>query len=378
MPVGNASSRTPKPDSDLNDTFDPWAVPLGRIGGISFSLSYTVFIAAAILVGVVLVVSGPPENTDLPRAAALGTLFWISGWGIQIVTHALLTWMSGLRESAINIGLVGIESSPRSWPPGRTFAISTLTVVSLLFLGAFYRIVDGGFQVPVMAPAEAPTFTAPSIGFAKSDSIWLSAAWLCWVQALFQMCPLPRTQGRQVLTSIVGLSARRLDLGTQEAIVRRCLSLIAIATVMMGIFIATVDEPFYSSNWPLFILLGVLLWVSARAPDLAESLDGFRSVDTLSHAGEPSLQVGADKPGLATRVRESIRERGNRKRLKKAVAQERSEAVDAERLDQILTRLHQDGIEALDSDEREILERVSESLRRRRESEPGESGDGET
>jgi hypothetical protein len=60
--------------------------------------------------------------------------------------------------------------------------------------------------------------------------------------------------------------------------------------------------------------------------------------------------------------------RRQQQRLKEALEREHTEAVDASRLDDILRRLHSDGIDSLPEEDRKILERVSQNLRRERES----------
>ena len=37
------------------------------------------------------------------------------------------------------------------------------------------------------------------------ESVWRTASWLCFVQGLGQLCPLPRTIGRQLLAAFVAL-----------------------------------------------------------------------------------------------------------------------------------------------------------------------------
>jgi hypothetical protein len=48
---------------------------------------------------------------------------------------------------------------------------------------------------------------------------------------------------------------------------------------------------------------------------------------------------------------------------------ERNEATDAARLDEILNRVHCDGIDSLSREDRESLDRVSENLRKQRQTE---------
>ena len=75
------------------------------------------------------------------------------------------------------------------------------------------------------------------------------------------------------------------------------------------------------------------------------------------------------RAGLISRIRGVIRARQDQKRLRKTLQQERNEAVEASRLDEILNQLHRDGIESLATEDRKILERVSKNLRQRRQAE---------
>ncbi len=68
-------------------------------------------------------------------------------------------------------------------------------------------------------------------------------------------------------------------------------------------------------------------------------------------------------------VADSVRLRRKRKQVKQAWRREREEAEDAARLDQVLQRVGKHGTEGLSPEDAALLKRVSENLRRQRESE---------
>jgi hypothetical protein len=242
-----------------------------------------------------------------------------------------------------------------------------------------FRLIEGGFRMPVLLPASSDAWTAPSIGFADHDSIWRSAAWLCFAQAVFQMYPLPRTMGRQMLAALAVISAPRLDVQTQAAIVRRCLSAVALVTLVVALALMSLGDQAAVVKWPIFVLLGLLLWGSSRAGDVTDFLEGFRipqpSAEADSMDGQHHRQQDSRGRGVITSIGRVMRSRRDRKRAKLALEQEHSEAADAQQLDEILIRLHREGIDSLDQKDRRVLDRVSENLRRQREAESKATGE---
>jgi hypothetical protein len=369
MPVGNASSRSSGHRPETEQAVERWAVPLGRLGPTRLSLSYAVFFSAAIVAAIILAVWVRPNNGDLPRAALVGVAFWIGGWMIQLVTHLLTAWLLGLRTSRLNIGLIGLEAAPRPWPAAKTMVVSLCTIVSLLLMGILFRLIEGDFRMPVLSRVPRELWRAPSIGFTPHDLMWRSGAWLCWIQCLFQMYPLPRTMGRQTLAALTGICGRGLDLAIQSLILRRCLRAVALLTVFVAVVLIADETETLVLRWPLLMMLGILLWLSAQTGDVASILAGFRS---QPHDLDSPTDFGGGRhryrrSGAFSSIARAVRSRHDRRRLKLALEKERSEAVDATRLDEILHRVHNDGIDSLSREERTILQRVSRNLRNQRQ-----------
>ena len=206
--------------------------------------------------------------------------------------------------------------------------------------------------------------------------MWRSAAWLCWVQAVFQLYPLPKTMGRQIFGSLASICARRLDFAVQVSIFRRCLTAVALLTLALAMLVMSWDGEFaLARQWPLLLLLGLLLWASSHSADVSdmlladqESRESVADEDRLGESGMEDDAGNVPRGGILRRIFGSIQNRKDRKRLQRTLAQERREAVDAQRLDDILTQLHRDGVDSLSDEDRKILDRVSENLRKERQS----------
>lgn len=366
MPLDHAPSDAPYPKPGLQEPEAGFGIPMGRIGSLRLMLSYTIFFAIGILILVVLHVSRQPGNADLPRAALWGTLFWVSGWLLQAIVYNSVAWMLGRRMGSLTIGLLGVETTPVRWPARNSLIVSVATLTGLLVLGGFYRLVEGGFQVPIVAQPSESFWKLPSLGTTGLDSIWQTAAWLCFIQAIGQMYPLPRSLGRQIFASLASMCGGKMGVMSKVTLFRRCLDAVAVSTMLFAVWLMLSKQNVWDAEWPVFLVLSLLLWISTRNSDTYTVIDGFRAEEELEPDGD-----------VIQEVREAVRRQRGRRRLKRAHRMEQGEAVDADRLDEILNRLHREGLESLNAADRRILERVSQNLRRQRDNElPRHDADG--
>jgi hypothetical protein len=366
MPLGHAS-----PESTQNDPFaggevDRFSLPLIRSRWVRFSLSYTVFLAMAVLVGVVINVSRQPGNADLPKVAGFATFAWLSGWIVQVLTYGAVAWGSGYRMRAFTVGVLGIETISKRWDARVAFLTGVAASMSLVLLGCFYRLVDGGFQVPsielpsIEVPTD-PVWELSSIGLGEVDSVWRTASWLCFVQAIGQMFPLPRTLGRQMLAASVSCFGGKLGVVGQAKVLRLLIDCFAFGTLGFAIWLMNTGNEVAGVGWPLLMCVSVLLWVSSRRSDTSQILEGL-DAGTRDQAGRERRTVWQTLVSRGRRWREV-------RRVRHAHRVEHGEAVDAQRVDEILNQLHQHGIESLNTADRQLLEKVSANLRKQRVSE---------
>lgn len=340
-------------DSEFREPTDPWSVPIFRFGGRTVTVSYSVFLVAAVVLGVALNEALSGSGQDVAAATAIGVVFWISGWAIQSFSYASIARLIGSPIRHLSIGPFGIKAFARMWSPSGALAVSLGTIASLVALGSLYRLVEGGFQVPGLGSEPESLWTMPSLGMTKNDSPWLAGAWLCWIQAIFQLFPLGGSLGRQLLGSLIGLSAKHSGVDFRIRILRRSLTVIAIATV--GIAIRLYFNRTFP-GWLIMLGIGVSIWISTRGKDTTETFRGFQR-----HADK----IGPT--GLRATAKELVRTHQGRRRSQKTLQREREEAADASRLDEVLHRLHDSGADSLSREDRELLQRVSLRVRQERD-----------
>lgn len=359
MPRGSAPFRSRDSDDFADDFVTRGAISMGSIGGVRCLISYSVPAGLLVLLGVVTFAADRPGSTaDLPPSAMLATAFWASGWVVQTAFFWGLSKLLGTPATYLRVGLLGVESMPRVWTVNQAGLVSIATLIPILLLGMFYRLIEGGFSMPQLAPAEQAVWLPPSVGLKSHESIWLTGAWLCWVQVVLQMIPFPRTPGRQLLAAMVVGMGRSLPPQIQVRLLRQMLIVVSIGFVVLSLLLHSSDNSGLASKWPLLLLGGILMFISSRSFEVTSLVDGLRQ----GHSSRGPLP----RESWVQRTRHSLAQRRDRVRLQRAMKRERGEAADAQRLDEILYRLHHDGVQSLSVEDRRILDRVSENLRRER------------
>ena len=347
------SRSEPSRATEFREPSDPWSVPVLRWGDRSITISYSVFLLVAVVLGIALneVAEGP--GREVITATAVGLALWISGWLVQSVAYALTARLVGTPISRLAIGPFGVKTFPRKWSPSGALAVSLGTIASLVALGSLYRLIEGGFQVPALGNEPQSFWTMPSIGLTENDSPWIAGAWLCWIQAILQMLPLGSTLGRQLLAAIIAICSKRASVAVRIRIFRTALTLIAITLIPIAIRIY--DNRSFP-GWIIVPALAITIWVSTRSRDIVEVFLGFQH--QLDEIGQT---------GIRDTAKQLIRTQQGRRRSKKALAREREEAVDASHLDEVLNRLKLHGADSLSKADRELLQRVSERVRKERD-----------
>lgn len=366
MPLGQAPPESTRGDDFIVKEVDRFSLPLLRMRRLRLNISYTVFLALAVLVGVVMSVSRQPGNADLPSVAVCASLAWVSGWVVQFLSFGIVSWASGYRMRSVTIGVLGVETIPCRWHARLAFLTGLAGSMSLIFLGCFYRLVDGGFQVPTIQATTDPIWALPSIGLGEVKSVWRTASWLCFIQAIGQMCPLPRTLGRQMLAACVSFFGTNITLVGQVKVLRLLIDTFAFCTLGFGIWLMNRGQDIAGVGWSLVMCVSVLLWLSSRWSGTFQTLE---ELDAAKGDGEQSSDSN-----IWVIVARRVRRWREVRRVRTAHRLEQGEAVDAQRVDEILNQLHHEGIESLNVNDRQLLEKVSASLRKQRmaESEGGQ------
>ena len=130
-------------------------------------------------------------------------------------------------------------------------------------------------------------------------------------------------------------------------------------------------------RWPILVVVSLLLWVSTASHDLDDwvasvHLAGAQPIPIGGHQvgreSERESSVRATSSPWISELVNSVRLRQKRKLAMEALRREREEASDQARLDQVLKMVSERGTDALTPADKALLRRVSEHLRRQRES----------
>lgn len=384
-------------DSFAPDPSDGWAIPVGRVAGIQFYISYSVFVALSVVVAIVAMVVGQDNNGDLPLLTLTAISIWLVGWVTQLAVRIGMHFATNAKSDFITLGVVGVElSNPlhrtHLWSAVSTLANALITLTLLLTLGSAclcLHLVSVSADLAVWSSwVDALATTGFTLGELKH--VYLIAAWLFWVQAACQAFPVPRHLGRGALAAVIGLFAAEAEERLQVKLLRKSIQLTAIITVLIALTTMITDDGKGIPPWAVLGILAAWLWLSSRSRDVADwiaainlsdvqmadaangvGLDGTIDMGAAENNGNLANEGAVDSQAPAVvwfnEAIDSVRLRKKRKLAKEALKRERSEADDASRLDHVLKLVSEQGTEGLSNEDKALLRRVSENLRRQRD-----------
>ena len=371
-------------------------MPVGQIAGIRFFVSYSVFVALAVVAGMVAMVSNLEGNRDLPLVAAMSVVIWIIGWSVQTIVHMALHLASVARTESITLGLLGIEmpnplARQYPWSAAANLAAACFSLTALVLFGASslaIHLLSQGMDLSKVSVWMAELAT-PSFGLDSVDNGYLTATWLFLIQAACQAYPLPRNMGRGAIASAVALFTAETNDEFQIRLLRRILQFIALITLIIAAATMIADNNFNLPRWPILALLSAYLWYSTKKRDLRDWITSVHLANAdpvarpmLWEVPEPTgfFAPTEERPpnqrGVVPSVRrwvDSVRMQGKRRRARAVLKREHEEASDAARLDDVLELVSRNGTQGLSAEDKALLERVSATLRHHRQQD--EEGD---
>ncbi len=371
MPLNPDASPPPRKDRGeplgMRRAIEPAAPSMyvASLGTSRIYVTYALPIAIAASVVLVMLVRQQPNVGDVATAFLIGGAFWVGGCLVQVVSHLAVWGVWNEPCESVTVGLLGVEFPPVHQRPRKLIALAIATVTPLI-LAAIASTMVGVVWADEPFWLASERWSMPSLGDSTSDHIWQAGGLLLVVQMICQFFPLPRTPGRQVVLALTAEALRHLDLPQILVVARRMLVLIAVILAMVALAIMPLESGSVAQRWPILLVVSVMLWVSSRSEDVELSL--WSLVNSEAARRGPATPRGTRHSSTWLRGQmQNLRSLKGRRRLRQAIAKERSEAVDASKLDEILAKLHEQGESSLTPDERAILRRVSETLRKRDE-----------
>lgn len=201
-----------------------------------------------------------------------------------------------------------------------------------------------------------------------------------FLQSLAQCLPLPGCHGREAIAGFIETIGERWQPRSRRRTAKWLVGLVAVALLGSCLWFLSVEDPGYGiPRWPFLALLAGACWGSRHLAEFSLN----ETHRTLPHWFPPQdaspvvspMKQGAYPSGAATpetarptpvweRPWRWYQQRQAMRRLREAHERERTEATDASRLDEILEHLHTDGLHSLSAEEKAVLQRVSDRLRK--------------
>lgn len=215
-------------------------------------------------------------------------------------------------------------------------------------------------------------------------SVVTATVWVLFLQSIAQCLPLPGCHGREAIAGLIETVGARWPSASRRRLASWLVGLVAIAMLSGCLWFLSVEFPGDGvPRWPFLALLSGACWASRRLDEfslnethhprphwisptvgLHHPLNAMPPIAPDLSRGEHVRRDDEQPAAVWRRPWIWYQQRQTTRRLRAAHQRERNEAIDAARLDDILARLHSEGREALSTDEKAVLRRVSERLRK--------------
>lgn len=362
------------PTSRFNMLRQP--LPAGQLGDVRVHIGASLPVAFVTILAAGWWFRTRPGNADLPVLAGILAVSLVGGAVYQALIRIWVCKISG--GQAIDVTLRAFGSWGRvSAPASRRLLIALAVPALTLGLAAALAAMPprgAGWQGFALLPPELT-------GRLTAASVLIGCIWVLTIQAAAQTLPLPGCHGREALIATVDLLTRRTP-ERRSLAVRLALGITATAWLVAAMIALVIQPQGALLLWPWLALIGIACWSSRTAAvDLPVPPPSSASGARLALATHPALEArpdGDNRPASGVRAADdfpvahttaspwrSWKDWKTTRRLRAVRQAEIGEAVDDRRLDAILERLHQYGLNSLSAADRAVLKRVSRRLRSR-------------
>ncbi|MEZ6109588.1 MAG: hypothetical protein R3C99_00840 [Pirellulaceae bacterium] len=353
-----------------------WSVHLGRVAGVEFRLhmSFLLFAAATLWLG--WQVGQQPGSGDFMAvtAAALVVLF-VSGF-LHELGHVQSALRLGGSIDRVVLGPLAGLTAPSLPADPRAEAVCHLSgpLVNVLVCSVCAPLL--WMRDPTSLTNLINPFSPEGIDGPLTAATWIRLAfWINWTMLLLNMLPVFPFDGGRALRAVV-MAWRP---GVSPVLAARFVSLFAKMTAVLLIVAACLfwqrSAPEIVPAWFVLLLLAILVFFSARFEErraaaafmeaTLRELPRERSpwqVDDDDEE-EPFTAPPSAGPGPVTRWLEE-------RRQQREARQQAMEAEEERRVDEILARVFDSGLDSLSDDDRSLLDRVSARYRERQQHSP--------
>lgn len=348
-----------------------WSISLGRWAGVQVRL-HAFFFASAIFTLYLAWLHGQSQNDH--------TLFWLglAGTGILLVGvilheigHVATARHFGGRADLMVLGpWGGLESSQPPWEPKHQLAVylagPLVNLLLCLLLAPLVVLACGESPLELMHPLNpVPMTTGPAWQVAIKMSFWIN-----WLLLLVNLIPAFPFDGGRAFVAAIQTFSPGTSLQKATSTVVGVAYVGALLLGILAIFSFTSSSVSMVPTWLPLLLLALFLFFSAQQHSVEDDYDIEEEEKELFgydfSQGYASLENSVEQqqppppPAQGAIARWLQRRREERKRRQQQIEQE-----EDSRLDAILARLHEKGMEGLTTEEQALLKRASARYRSR-------------
>ena len=342
-----------------------WSLSLGRWKGVHVRVHvfFLLFGAVTLLIAWQQERGGIAGN--LTGLAGLSLLILLAGVVVHVLGHCFAVSRQGGYVERLTIvpwgdlGSIRLPLDPRAEFVALLAGPLANLLVCLVLTPAILVASDGAFPA-LMHPLAPSTLT--------SGAVWVVALklgfWINWLLALVNLLPaFPFDGGKACVAALATMWpawTRRQAVSTVARVARFA----ALALVVLTFFAWSYNDTWLVPSWFAMLLLSIFLFFSANQEEARQ--EDEESDDLLFgydfSQGFTSLEQSVDPPQPTSGpIGKWLDNRREQRRLR----QQESEAEEDRRVDEILQRLHANGIDALSPEDRALLKRVSARYRSR-------------
>ena len=344
-----------------------WSIGLGRWGGVQLRVHMFFWLFAAFTL--FLCFSRAPARDNLPWVVLAGIGIWFVSLVLHELGHLLTALRFGGDSDQIVIFPFGGLHPPRSpVDPRHELAMHLagplVNAALCLIAGIVVAIHDKGNVAGLLNPLAPKELVAPS----TASWLLIGAKLTCWINYVLWLANLlpafPFDGGRAMRAALL---ASRPDLSPARAVllVTSLAKIVAFILIIVALLMWSSNTNPLIPVWFSLVLLAILLYFSARHEE--ERAEDVETEDQLFgydfSEGYTSLERSSSQTEQAGPFRRWLQER----REARQEQQREVELEEERRVDEVLGRLHEHGMDSLSIEERLLLQRVSQRYRHRQE-----------
>lgn len=344
-----------------------WSVSLGRWGGVQVRLHMFFLLFAAFTLYLSWLYGQTADAPGILGCSLACLVILLLSVLVHELSHVVAAYRLGVTTDEIVLGpLGGLGHTPLSLePPSEWLAVAAgpLANLGICFLAALCLALQGDANLVGLMNPLSPTNVLEGLPLAVGLKLTF---WINWLLVLLNLIPAYPFDGGRALRAALLVIRPRLEPQRAVMIVAAVAKLIALGLLIVAWLVRSDSLDYVVQSWFALVLLAVFVFFSARkAESMAAAMgqeEAFLGYDFSE--GYTSLERSGPKTFTKPHIGPLVRWWQRRRELREQKQRE-LEAFEDCRVDEILSQVHQTGLDSLSPEDRSLLRRVSARYRSR-------------